>query len=459
MPGRRSTQWDTAEGRTDTPMTFEADLPRDETADLSGGEQGPSEGDVPRSLRRLTCVSVTHRTHSMELVGELAPKDPLAVANRIHATDRVTEAMVLSTCNRIEAYLSTRTPAPEDRESALEAVTDALALPSDARTCTGRDVAVHLARVTAGIESAVLGEDEIAGQVSDALTAACEAGLAAGVLRRVGNAALRAGRKCRTETAIGEGATGYGSAACRVIGRELDGAPERVLLVGAGEMARTVGRAVRCRWDARIDVANRSPAYDLATEDGTWRPLDDLSAAVGDADAIVTAVGADRRVFGAEHAERCDGPVPIVDLATPSDVSTAARTHPAVSVTDLADIAAETRSAGERRRAAIAAADAIIADVVDRLVENERENRAEDVIRELHREAAAVRADELERAKRRLAESQADTEEILEDFASALTGRLLGPPTDELRAAARERDETSLRAARRLFDIDDEEEP
>ncbi|MFT4883290.1 MAG: glutamyl-tRNA reductase [Natronomonas sp.] len=456
MTERQSPQYDVERGCAAPPIDIGES--RDQAAEPSeGGVAGDAERAVPRSLRRVTCVSVTHRTHSAEQVGELAPTDPLDVARTIHEADRVTEAMVLSTCNRLEVYLSTRRPVPEDREAALEATTDALALPSDARTYVGRDVAVHLARVTAGIESAVLGEDEIAGQVSDTLTAAKEAGLTAGVLGRIGNAALRAGRKCRTETDIGEGTTGYGSAVCRAITDELDEAPDRVLLVGGGEMARTVSRAIRRRWDARIDVANRSPARDLPTEDGTWWSLAELSAAVGDVDAVVTATGADHRVFDASHADRCDGTVPVVDLATPPDVSADARDHPAVAVTDLDDLAAGMRSARDRRRTAVADAEAVIADVVDRLVENERENRAEDVIRELHREAAGVRATELDRAKRRLAESDVDSEEVLEDFANALVGRLLGPPTDELRTAARERDETALRAARRLFDLDGDE--
>jgi glutamyl-tRNA reductase len=426
-----------------------------DSVDVGGPtDAGETEQAVPRSLRRLTCLSVTNRTHSIDRVCELAPEDPLALARAVQSTDRVTEAMVLSTCNRIEVYVATRTPDPADREVALEAATDGLALPPDARVYSGRDVVTHLARVTAGIESAVLGEDEIVGQVSDALAAAKEAGVVAGVLDRVGNAALRAGRTCRAETDIGEGPAGYGSAVCRVIAEELGGAPGRVLIVGAGEMASTIARTVRRRWDVRIDVANRSPAHELTTECGTWWTLDDLAAAVGEADAVVTATGADRWIFAEAHARRCVGTVPVVDLATPPDVSAGARAHPNTSVTDLEELAAAVRSVMGRRRAAVAEAESVISDAVDRLVECERENRAEGVIRELHREAADVREAELDRAKQRLADGEAAPEEVLEDFASALTGRLLGPPTDELRTAARERDETALRAARRLFDVD-----
>jgi glutamyl-tRNA reductase len=418
---------------------------------LASEATGAEPAAAPRSLRRVSCLAVTHRTHSQEQIGDLAPADPVAVASEIAGSDRVVEAMVLSTCNRVEVYVSHRTPTPADRAAAFDAVADAIGRPTRARTYTGLTVARHLARVAAGLESAVLGEDEIAGQVSNALAAAKEAGLVAGVLDRVGNTALRAGRACRTETAIDDGPTGYGGAVCRVLGEELDEQPDRLLLVGAGEVASTVAATVRRRWESRVDVANRSPVQDLQTDDGRWWPLEDLDAAIRDADAVVTATGANRAVIETEHLRIADG-MPIVDLATPPDV---ARTGHDCVVVDFEDVAATVREATERRRDAVRAAEAVIDDALDRLVERERENRAEEVIRALHREAAAIREAELERALNRLDDGQTDPEVVLEEFASALTGRLLGAPTDTLRTAARERDETAIRAARRLFDLEE----
>lgn len=416
---------------------------------------GNSETTTPRSLRRLTCLGLTHRSHSTELVGELSPSAPHDVAEHIHENDRVTEAMVLATCNRFEVYVSTRTPDRADRDAAVTAIRDATDVPADAQLYSGRQAATHLARVSAGLESAVLGEDEIAGQVSDTLAAAKESGLAAGVLGRVGNTALRAGRKCRTETAIDRGPSDYGSAVCRTLTDELGRTPDRLLVVGAGAMATTVVEAATCRWDVQIDVANRSPAHELPTADGNWWTLDELAAAVQSADAVVTATSADCAVFELAHASQCQAGTPVVDLATPPDVSDAVRADSAVAVTDLDTLASAVNAAADRRQAAIGEAETVIRNAVGRLVERERENRAEDVIRALHQEAARVRSVELDRARQRLEDGDADTEEVLEDLASAVTGRLLGPATDELRTAARERDETALRAARRLFDLEE----
>lgn len=424
-----------------------ADAPRERT-------DRQTESETPRSLRRLTCLSVTHRTHSTDFVGRLAPESPLDTARAIAENGRVTEAMVLSTCNRFEVYVSTRTPETDDYEAAMQAIDDQVDVPSDARTYTGREVATHLARVTAGLESAVLGEDEIAGQVSNSLAATKDAGLVAGVLGRVGNTALRAGRKCRAETAIGEGPADYGSAVCRRLTDELGDTPDRMLVVGAGAMAETVVEAATCRWDIEIDVANRSPAQRLPTADGQWWTLEELESAVEGVDAVVSATGADHPVFEPAHASQCPSGTPVIDLATPPDVSDAARDESGIAVTGLDALATTVTAAADRRQTAVDEAETVITDAMERLVERERESRAEDVIRALHQDASRIRATELDRAKQRLSDGDADTEEVLEDMASALTGRLLGPATDELRTAARERDETALRAARRLFDLD-----
>lgn len=415
------------------------------------------EPRAPESIRRLTCVSVTHRTHSTEEVGRIAPNDPVSVAQQISDEARVTEAMVLSTCNRVELYLSTRTPSSADREAALGAVEDCLNLPSDVRIYTGLDVARHLARVATGLESAIIGEDEIIGQVSDTLTAAKEENLASGVLGRVGDAALRIGRSGRTETEIDEGPTDYGGAVCCALEEALGEPPSHVLVVGAGGMARTISETVRTRWDARLDVANRSPAHGLPSDDGRWWKLDRLGDAVAQTDAVVTVTSADDTVFEAKHARRSDGDIAVVDLSTPPDVSPQVRELSGVSVTDLDELALMVRSVSTHSDA-VKKAEEVVDESIERLAVSERENRAENVLRALHREAKEVKEEELAKAKRRLEESDADPEDIIEDFGEALAARVLASPTERLRAAAREGDETVIRAASRLFSLEDIDE-
>ncbi|MFA9501189.1 glutamyl-tRNA reductase [Natrinema sp. H-ect1] len=404
---------------------------------------------VPKSVRRLACYRLDHESRSARELGAVAPDDPVAAARRIAAHDRVTEAVVLSTCNRVEAYLSTRTPA--DRDAGLEAAREALGDPDGARTETGLAVVEHLFRVACGLESAVVGEAHVLGQLRRTFDAALEADLAGGVVTRAADAAVSVGRRCRDETDIDEGTVGYGSATCEAIA-DAGGVPDRLVVVGAGEMATEVASAAGHRWDCRVDAVNRSAASQLPTDDGRYWPLDALEAALSDADAIVTATGAPDPVVTLEAIQGVASETPVVDLATPPDVAKPVR-RSAVPVVSLDAIQRRIAAAVAGRRAAVPAVEDAITDAVAAFVDRERENRAEDTLRELHRTAAAIRESELERARDRLA-SGADAEAVLEDFASALTGSLLGTPTERLRAAARDGDDAVIEATHRLFDLD-----
>ncbi|WP_455448401.1 glutamyl-tRNA reductase [Natrinema thermotolerans] len=404
---------------------------------------------VPKSVRRLACYRLDHGSSSTEELGAVAPDDPVAAARRIAAHDRVTEAVVLSTCNRVEAYLSTRTPA--DRDAGIEAAREALGDPDGARTETGLAVVDHLFRVACGLESAVVGEAHVLGQLRRTFDAALEADLAGGVVTRAADAAVSVGRRCRDETDIDEGTVGYGSATCEAIA-DAGGVPDRLVVVGAGEMATEVASAAGHRWDCRVDAVNRSAASQLPTEDGRYWPLEALEAALSDADAIVTATGAPNPVVTLEAIQGVASETPVVDLATPPDVAKPVR-RSAVPVVSLDAIQRRIAAAVAGRRAAVPAVEDAITDAVAAFVDRERENRAEDTLRELHRTAAAIRESELERARDRLA-SGADAEAVLEDFASALTGSLLGTPTERLRAAARDGDDAVIEATHRLFDLD-----
>lgn len=430
-------------------MSLDAKTPIEPRSSTSGEEL------LPESLRRLVCLSVTHETVACERLGSIAPADPEALAREVKATHRVTECVVLATCNRVEVYASTRTA--DDVGTVLSAADEALGEPEGTRWYTGLDAVVHLARVACGLESAILGEPQILGQVNRAFESAREAGLAGGALSRVADAAVRVGRKCREETGIGDGAVGYGSAVCGRIEDGLGRPPGRVLLVGAGELAGTVAAAIDRRWNARIDVANRSTGRDLTTADGTYWPLESLGDALGGADAVVTATGAPNPVLTEERAARCEPGTPVVDLANPPDVAARAREYSGIRVTDLDDLAGHVRENVRSRQADVGAVEDLVDAAVERLVESERENRAENVLRALHTEAARTRERELERALDRLEDGDCPPADVLADFASALTGRLLADPTEALRAAARDGDAETIAAANRLFDLDERE--
>ncbi|SFC35754.1 glutamyl-tRNA reductase [Halobiforma haloterrestris] len=427
------------------------------SASPTNANEGTASDAEPRSIERLACLTVAGDDGSLERIGDLAPEDPVAAAESVVATDRITECFVLATCNRVEVYVGGRSPS--DLPAALEAARRTLSLPADAesgRIYTGLDAVEHLSRLAAGLESPILGEDEIIGQLRRALEAADEEGLVDGVVGRAAECGLRAGRTCRAETGIADGRLDYGTAARDLLAGSVD-APERIAVVGAGEVIRAAVEAIRDRWPAvRIDAANRTVerARELATEAGVAVGLERVDEIVVPADAVVTATGADEPVVGTD-ALATDGeatPTAVVDLGNPADVDRALAERTAIEYWSLEDV---QRLASDRtsRRRAVPDAEALIDEHLVRFVRRERENRAEETLRALHEHAAAVREAELERARNRLRDGEADPEQVLEEFATSFAGRLFGPPTDRLREAAREDDPELLRAARELFEL------
>jgi glutamyl-tRNA reductase len=417
----------------------------------TAGATADGRARSPASVRRLGCYGITTADSEAEAMIEAAPTEPIGLARSVHSHERITEAVVLSTCNRVEVYVSARQPA--DIDAALTAAGDALEA-EDGEERTGRAVVEHLGRVACGLESEVLGEDRILGQVRRTFDEAAETNLAGGVLSRAADAAVALGRETRAETAINEGHVGYGSAACEVIAEQRPH-PDRLVLVGAGEIARSVARAATHRWEPRIDVVNRSSVPDLPSADGRYWPLRSLQSALSNADAVVAATGANRAVITDADAAVLEAGTPVVDMAAPPDV--AEEVAAGLPVTGLASIQTRVDATAARRRRAVPSVETLVGGAVERFVERERESRAEDAIRALHRQAASIRRSELERASRRVEAGEADVETVLADFASALTSRLLADPTEALRAAARRGDETTVAAARRLHNIQEED--
>lgn len=411
-----------------------------------------SRTGLPSSVRRLACAGVSSRDGDRDEIATARPGDSTALATAIRNHDRITEAVVLSTCNRVEVYVSAR--GPSDRELALGVARDAIDADCTT-TLAGREVVDHLCRVACGLESEVLGEDHVLGQVNRTFDEAAEEGLAGGVLSRVADVAVAVSREVRAKTAINDGHVGYGSAACAAIAERTPD-PDRLVLIGGGEIAEAVVRAAEHRWDPRIDVVNRSTVTDLPSEDGQYWPLSALSNALSSADAVVTATGSNQPVLTAEAATVLDAETPVVDLAAPPDVAETVAAE--LPVTSLEAIESRADATRDRRQMAVPSVEARVSEAVERFIERERESRAEDAIRALHRQAASIRGSELDRARQRVEAGETDIETVLEDFASALTSRLLADPTDALREAARDGNEQTVAAARQLFAIQEEDQ-
>ena len=401
-------------------------------------------------------VSVSHGDATVDEIDAATSDDVRGVVSSLLTKEGVDEAFALQTCNRAEAYVVTDSVA--DGRRALEGfapdVRDGALTPMDHEECLR-----HLMRVAAGLESLVLGEDQIIGQVKDAAEATRRAGGLGPVLEDALTKAVHVGERARTETAINEGSVSLGSAAVDLVASEVDVEAAAALVVGAGEMGSLTARSLARADVDRLVVANRTldAAATVAEEipaDADAVGLDALDAAVADADVVVSATGSDDPVVD-EATVAGAGETLIVDIAQPRDVSPVAATVDGVTVRDIDDLESVTRATREQREAAARRVETMIDEEFERLIAGYKRRQADEAISAMYESAEAVKGREVDTALAKL-ESQGsltdDQRETVSALADALVGQLLAAPTKSLRDAAAEDDWATIQTAMRLFD-------
>jgi len=272
--------------------------------------------------------------------------------------------VAVATCHRVEWYLEGL-----DADEARRAFCDWFAVESDGdlvQVRQGVEAGRHLLRVAAGLESAVLGEDQILAQVRQAYRDACGAHRSGPLLHRLFHAAFRAGRRVRGETALGAGTRSLAGAAVAVLHRRLCGLRSRTILVlGAGDMASLAARLLAEREVGRLIVCNRTPSRAAglaAAYGGTTVPWERRAAAAAAADGVICATGSAVPVIGAETFRTIDAsrprPLVLVDLGVPRNVEPVTAAGIDVLDVDLLDGLLRDEAA-QRATAATAAADIV----------------------------------------------------------------------------------------------------
>jgi glutamyl-tRNA reductase len=389
---------------------------------------------------------------------------PKALADLL-SRDHITEAVVLSTCMRTEVYA-----VAERYHGAVQDVRNFLAelsfrAPEEFadHLYTFHDEAAvgHLFRVASGLDSAVLGEGEVLGQVKAAWQSAMDEGAAGPVLAGLFRHAVGVGKRARAETAIARGTTSVSQAAVEMAERELgslDG--RRILVLGAGDMGEGMVAALGASGAGEILVANRSAtkAAALARKvGGRSVALGALITALADVDVLLTSTGSPSvLVEAADLADVLEGrdgrPLLVVDIAVPRDVDPGVRELEGVTLLDMEDLAAFAAAGVEGRRQEVANVEAIIADEVVRHAADATARQAAPLVAALHDRAEALRQAELDRQASRLTPEQAAAADAV---SRALIKKLLHEPTIRLKdAAGSPRGERLADALRDLFDLE-----
>jgi glutamyl-tRNA reductase len=425
-------------------------------------------------------IGLNHRTAPVALRENLALAGcdlPAALQDlRAHTSQPpasiIDEAVILSTCNRLEVWLSS-----SNTGSAIRLVTPFLARQQGIAGAAaephvyhlaGDEAIRHLMRVACGLESMILGESQILGQITKAFEAAQQAGMTRAVLSHLFAQAAHAGKRARAETAISRYTTSVSHTGAALITQKLSQpAAARVLLIGAGETAALAAQALRRFGVRHLAFINRSlgRAEALAADFGgkalAWPQL---AHGLAWADAVICATGAPhtvllRRDIEAVLGQRQGRPLTIMDIAVPRDAEASIRELPGVEYDDIDALQAIVDAHVELRLAAVPQVEAIIEQEMARFVEWYRGRQVAPVITTLRAWAQSIADEELTRTLNRLSDTDEHTQQVVSHMAHRLINRLLHEPTTRLRLeASAGRGGDYAQAVRALFGLDEEAE-
>jgi glutamyl-tRNA reductase len=414
-------------------------------------------------------IGLNHRSTPLDLLERMTIGDaalPKALHDLISRAD-VSEAVVLSTCNRTEvyavaerfhgAYQDIRNFLAEVAFLAPEDFSDHLYVQYDA------PAVAHLFAVAAGLDSAVLGESEILGQVKVAWERARQEGTAGPALNLLFRHAVEAGKRARTDTGIARNITSVAQAAVAMAAERLDGLEGRVgLVLGTGEMGTAMALGM-AKAGTHLTIANRT--WDTAAElahrvGGRAVRLADLAATLADVDVLLCSTGAASPLLQVDDIERVvsarEGrPLLIVDIAVPRDIDPAVASIPGVTLLDMDDLRAFAEAGTQAREGEVAVVQSLLDEELERYLGATSAREVSPMIVALRERAEAVRLAEVDRFRNRLAGLDAAQLETVEALTRGIIGKLLHDPSVALKdAAGSTRGDRLIAALRDLFALE-----
>mgnify|MGYP001007247641 FL=1 len=421
-------------------------------------------------MSQIFLLGISHRTASIELRERLdfseqeLPKATTALLKR----PSVNAVVVLSTCNRSELYVHCTNPKDAQRDlfdflcefkeispDELQPIFYALA---------GTEAVQHLFRVSAGLDSLVVGEPQIFGQVKQAFAAAEKLHATNSVLNRLFNLSFVAGKRVRSETELGEGAVSISYAAV-ALARKIFGKLEKlsVLLIGTGEMAQLTGLHFKAQQVQKIFVASRTPAHAeaLATEiEGEAIPWSQIDTVLASTDVVATATGANKPLLtksqiDAVMRERQNRPLFFIDIAVPRNVEPDVGFIEQVFLYNIDDLQMIVDNNLSKRNSQIEKSEVIVEDTVILFTNWLRSRDAVPTVVALRQSFEDIRRAELERLKPKLASLSAADRARVEEISRLLIEKILLTPTEQLKAIS---DKATLAAysdaLEHLFELD-----
>jgi glutamyl-tRNA reductase len=422
----------------------------------------------------LLLVGISHRTAPIEL-RERVDFQARGVQNALRSLAgraSTRETAILSTCNRSEIY-AVCDDVERARADVVAFLSDFHALEPATLTphldhAADLEVAGHLFRVAAGLDSLVVGEPQILGQVKDAHGAATEAQTAGPLLNRLFHSSFAVGKRVRSETSLGSGAVSVSFAAVSLAKKIFGNLDDRsVLVVGAGEMGKLTALHMKSQGVDRVTIISRTMATAARTAEAirgaqaaAW---DDLDGVLSTSDIVITATGSSSPILTKGRIEalmrpRRNRPLFIIDIALPRDVEPSAGELEQVFLYNIDDLQATVRENLARRESEVAGAQAIVSEEVDKFAAWMRSRGAVPTIVSLRQRFELVRRSELERLEPKLASLSPEARGRVEEITRLIVEKLLLTPTEQLKVVG-DADTVSAysEALTRLFGLDEAE--
>lgn len=426
---------------------------------------------------QLAVTGINHSTANISLRERVAfpPAIVTDALRQVAELPGVDEVVIVSTCNRTEVYAGFARPESELDEASNRGrlVLEWLAKfhgmsADDLAGCSyfheGGEAVRHLMKVASGLDSMVLGEPQILGQIKSAYALSQDLDLTGGSLAQAFESAFSIAKEVRTETAIGASPVSVAYAAVTLAGRIFsDLSSLQVLLVGAGRTIELAARHLIEKNARSMVVANRTldNALQLARKfSGQGALLSDLPELLVEADIVVSSTSSQLPLIGKGMVERAirrrkHRPMLLVDLAVPRDIEMEVSEIPDAYLYGIDDIGSVIDDSVNSRREAAVQAESIIDHGMERFLSQLRSRNAVATLRRLRGKADAIRETELQQARREL-EKGSDAGVVIEGLARAITNKLIHSPSVRMKQASAEGRDELLEVTRELFELDED---